>query len=162
MTSPRSLPELHLQDCLIELMERVKVTPLHIQDLPTELIEFVATYLDDGTLIAIKSASSTLRQKTYYGFGQRLFSRIPIVMNPIGLQALQDIASTPGVNLAKHVRILHFSWTMMMTDPLHDSEVIYRNFEHTLPISTPKKSPDVFRKDRVRANAFYILWAYIG
>jgi hypothetical protein len=160
MTSPRSLPGLHPQDRpikLMEKMEKMKVTPVHIKDLPTELIEFIATHLDDQTLIAIKSASPNLRQKTYYVFGQRLFSRIPIAMNPIGLQALQDIAYIP--DLAKYVRILHFSWTMTMTDPLHDSEVIHRNFEHTLPISTPKRAPDVLRKHGVRANALRILRA---
>jgi hypothetical protein len=99
--------EPHPQGYMIELLEKVAAARTNVQDLPTELIEQIATHLDNTTLIALKSASLTLRSRTYHVFGLRLLRTISVAMNPIGLHALQEIAYNP--DLAKHVRILHFS-----------------------------------------------------
>jgi hypothetical protein len=141
----------------MELIENMSATPIHILEVATEIIENIATHLDNSTLIAFTSTSPVVRKRTYHVFGRRLFRTVHIAMNPIGLRALQNIAY--NLDLAKHVRILHFSRAMTMTDPVHDCEVIQENYIHTLPWSTSRKAPEVLRQDRIRANASHIAQA---
>jgi hypothetical protein len=112
-----------------EFIEKLHISRPLIHDLPSELIDLIARNLDNLALIACKSASPTLRARVYQEFGRRFFTAIFIGINPFGLRGLREIAK--HLDLAKHVQIIRFGWKMTLTDPLHDSQIMHKQFSHT-------------------------------
>jgi hypothetical protein len=129
MALSRDISQEPISATCTEFIEKLHISRPLIHDLPSELIDLIARNLDSLALIACKSASPTLRARVYQEFGRRFFTAIFIGINLFGLTGLKEIAK--HLDLAKHVQIIRFGWKMTLTDPLHDSQVMRKQFIHT-------------------------------
>jgi hypothetical protein len=102
--------------------------PAKPHSLPTELIENIATYLDDKSLIAFSTTCRRARLDTVDIFGARLLVSLKFCMYPKSVQALADIANS---HYAKHIKNVAFGIEDFgLINPAHDWDCIHGNKEH--------------------------------
>jgi hypothetical protein len=71
------------------------VRPFRILDLPPELISSICSHLDDKEALSIRYVCRTLNEISMPILGQRLFSHLLVILHPVSLAALLDIAKHP-------------------------------------------------------------------
>lgn len=85
----------------------VSVNAFRILDLPPELIEIVCEHLDNESLLLVRHVCRALRTHSICAFGTRFFQYLVVVLHPISLAILLEIANHSA--LSKFVRNIAIS-----------------------------------------------------
>ena len=75
--------------------EQTPVAPFRILDLPPELISSICSHLDDKEALGIRYICRALNEGSMPILGKRLFSHLIVILHPISLAALLEIAKHP-------------------------------------------------------------------
>jgi hypothetical protein len=128
-----------------------------LDDLPTELLEKVATNLDNASLRALHATSRSIKDKSFYVCSTKCFGVLKFCLHPFSLKALTDIANR--MEFAKHVHTVSFGTEDFgLIDPLHEEFVKRNSAEHSQS-ARPAMSLGELKKIRERLDALTILQA---
>lgn len=117
------------QERIIATMSSAPTSGSPIEELPTEIVEKIASGLEKKGLLAFASTSRMIRSQCSYTVGKRFFTTLGFCLRTESLQFLTNISNTE--NLARHVKRIIFRVDALASfDPTIDEQAMQRWAQH--------------------------------